>query len=84
MVACITPVELDHVHARFCFTQPKAQAEGERAGVAKAIIRDICKQFDQDKVIWDRQRYEPNALICEGTVRLPSSEILQPILCAAW
>jgi hypothetical protein len=66
LVACITPVELDHVHARFCFTQPKAQAEGERAGVARAIIRDICKQFDQDKVIWDRQKYEPNALICEG------------------
>jgi len=66
LVACITPVELDHVHVRFCFTQPKAQAEGERAGVAKAIIRDICKQFDQDKVVWDRMKYEPNALICEG------------------
>ena len=66
LVACITPVELDHVHVRFCFTQPKSQANGERAGVAKAIIRDICKQFDQDKVVWDRMKYEPNALICEG------------------
>ncbi len=66
LVACITPVELDHVHVRFCFTQPKAQAEGERAGLARAIVKDICKQFDQDKVVWDRQRFEPNAIICQG------------------
>ena len=36
------------------------------AGLAKALIRDICKQLDQDKVVWDRMRYEPNPIICEG------------------
>ena len=66
LVACLTPVELDHAHTRFCFTQPKAQAEGERAGVARAIIRDICKQYDQDKVVWDRQKFEPEPIICAG------------------
>ncbi|MFS0850295.1 Rieske 2Fe-2S domain-containing protein [Novosphingobium panipatense] len=66
LIACITPVDLDHVHTRFCFTQPRSQAEGERAGVAKAIIRDICKQYDQDKVIWDRQKFEPEPVICAG------------------
>ena len=71
LVACLTPVELDHVHARFCFTQPRAQAEGERAGVAKAIIRDICKQFDQDKVVWDRQKYETSPIICDGDGPIP-------------
>ncbi|MBC7521088.1 MAG: Rieske 2Fe-2S domain-containing protein [Sandarakinorhabdus sp.] len=66
LVACITPVEKDHIKVRFCFTQPRTQAEGEGAGLARALIRDICKQFDQDKVIWDRQRYLPDAVICEG------------------
>ncbi|MFZ4110018.1 MAG: aromatic ring-hydroxylating oxygenase subunit alpha [Polymorphobacter sp.] len=66
LVACITPVDKDHVQARFCFTQPRTQAEGEGAGLARALIRDICKQFDQDKVIWDRQRYLPDAVICDG------------------
>ena len=28
--------------------------------------KDICKQFDQDKVVWDRQKYLPNALVCDG------------------
>lgn len=66
LVSCLTPVEKDLIRVRFCFTQPKAQAEGPMAGVARAIIRDICKQFDQDKVVWDRQKYLPNALICAG------------------
>lgn len=66
LMAAITPVDRDRVHARFAFTQPRAQAEGAGAGLARALIRDICKQFDQDKVIWDRQAYLPNAIICAG------------------
>jgi 3-ketosteroid 9alpha-monooxygenase subunit A len=62
----ITPVELDQVQVRFSFTQPRAQAEGEKAGLARALIRDVCKQFDQDKVVWDRQKYNPQPIICEG------------------
>ena len=30
------------------------------------VIRDIVKQFDQDKVVWDRQRFVEKALICDG------------------
>lgn len=66
LIACITPVDKDHCVARFCFTQPKAQAAGPRAGAARAIIKDICKQFDQDKVVWDRQRYLEKPLVCAG------------------
>lgn len=66
LVAAITPVDRDRVHARFAFTQPRAQAEGPSAGLARALIRDICKQFDQDKVIWDRQAYLREPIICDG------------------
>ena len=71
LVACLTPVEQDHIHARFCFTQPKAQGEGPMGGLARAMIKDICKQFDQDKVVWDRQRFEPNPIICDGDGPIP-------------
>lgn len=66
LISCITPVDKDHAIARFCFTQPKAQKDGPQGGAAKAIIKDICKQFDQDKVVWDRQKYLPDALVCDG------------------
>jgi phenylpropionate dioxygenase-like ring-hydroxylating dioxygenase large terminal subunit len=66
LIACLTPVEKDKVYARHLYTQPRTQAEGESAGLARAIIRDICKQFDQDKVIWDRQRFLETPVICGG------------------
>ncbi|WP_380872779.1 (2Fe-2S)-binding protein [Sphingomonas sp. DBB INV C78] len=66
LMSGVTPVDKDLVRVRFAFTQPKAQAEGPMAGLARALIRDILKQFDQDKVIWDRQRFVERALICDG------------------
>ncbi|MFV0645505.1 MAG: Rieske 2Fe-2S domain-containing protein [Sphingomonadaceae bacterium] len=66
MVASLVPVEEDVLRVRYCFTQPREQAEGAGAGLAKALIRDICKQLDQDKVVWDRQQYQAKPYICEG------------------
>jgi 3-ketosteroid 9alpha-monooxygenase subunit A len=41
------------------------------AGLARAIIKDVNKQLDQDKVVWDRQQYQPNAIICQGDGPIP-------------
>ncbi|HMT47391.1 MAG TPA: Rieske 2Fe-2S domain-containing protein, partial [Novosphingobium sp.] len=71
LVACLTPVEEDVLRVRYCFTQPKAQAEGPGAGLARALIKDIGKQLDQDKVIWDRMRFEANPIICDGDGPIP-------------
>lgn len=71
LVASLAPVEEDVLRVRYCFTQPKAQAEGQGAGLAKALIRDICKQLDQDKVIWDRMKFEANPIICDGDGPIP-------------
>ena len=66
MVAGVTPIAKDKVHVRFAFTQPKEQVDGPMAGLSRALIKDICKQLDQDKVVWDRQRYMPQPYICQG------------------
>jgi phenylpropionate dioxygenase-like ring-hydroxylating dioxygenase large terminal subunit len=73
LVTSVTPVERDEVHVRFAFTQPQAEAAGPSAGLARALIRDICKQHDQDKTIWDRQRYEAEPLMCDGDGPIPLS-----------
>lgn len=65
-ITTTTPVEKDELHVRFSFIQPKTEAEGPSAGLAQAMIRNLCKQFDQDKVIWDHMRYEPKPLMCDG------------------
>ena len=71
LVASLVPVEEDVLRVRYGFCQPRTQAEGPSAGLARAIIRDICKQLDQDKVIWDRMRFEANPVICDGDGPIP-------------
>lgn len=71
LVASLVQIEEDVLRVRYGFMQPKSQADGPGAGLAKALIRDICKQLDQDKVIWDRMRYEPNPIICDGDGPIP-------------
>lgn len=61
-----TPIDHDCLRVRFAFTQPNAQTEGPLAGLARALIKDVVKQFDQDKVIWDRQRFIEQPPICAG------------------
>jgi phenylpropionate dioxygenase-like ring-hydroxylating dioxygenase large terminal subunit len=71
LVSAVTPVAADEVHVRFAFTQPEAEAEGPMGGLARALIRDIAKQLDQDKIIWDRLRHEPEPLMCDGDGPVP-------------
>ena len=66
LVTGVTPIARDVTHLRFAFTQLKADRDGPNRGVAKAVIRDICKQLDQDKVIWDRQAYVDQPPLCAG------------------
>ena len=66
MVAGITPIAPDCTHVRFAFTQKKSERDGATAGVARAMTRDICRQLDQDKVVWDRQKFTQDALLCDG------------------
>ncbi len=71
LIACITPVELDKLEVRYFYTQPKSQIEGPMAGLARAIIKDVNKQLDQDKVVWDRMKFTPDAIICKGDGPIP-------------
>ncbi|MEW4467413.1 Rieske 2Fe-2S domain-containing protein [Parasphingorhabdus sp. JC815] len=71
LIACITPVELDQLAVRYFYTQPISQIEGPMAGLARAIIKDVNKQLDQDKVVWDRMKFEVTPLICDGDGPIP-------------
>ena len=61
-----TPVDRDHLHSRFAFTQPLAEVNGSKARLCRALIADICQQLDQDKVILDRHIRRDPPLICNG------------------
>lgn len=66
LVTGTCPVERDVTHSRFAFSQPKANADGPTAGLTRAIVKDITRQFDQDKVILDRHRRIEPPMACQG------------------
>ena len=66
LIGSSVPVERDQIQYLYGFIQPKAEAEGPMAGVAKAIIKDICYQFDEDKQILDNHKRMDPPLICDG------------------
>lgn len=66
MIAGITPIDQGRTHIRFAFTQPRSEAEGPAKNLARAMRREICRQLDQDKVVWDRQKYMVKPSICDG------------------
>lgn len=66
LITGTAPIERDLTHTRFAFTQPKSEVDGPRAGLARALIREVASQFDQDKIIFDRHvRIDP-PLVCQG------------------
>lgn len=66
MISANAPIERDIYHVRFGYTQPIEDVNGPRAGVSRAIIRDLTSQLDQDKVILDRMRNLDRPLVCDG------------------
>lgn len=66
LVTGTAPIERDVTHSRFAFSQPQAAVDGPSAGLTRALVKDITRQFDQDKVILDRHiRMEP-PMVCAG------------------
>jgi 3-ketosteroid 9alpha-monooxygenase subunit A len=66
LVAALTPIEVDVIHARFAYSQPLQQLQGAKASLANAIIRDLTHQVDQDKPIWDNKIFLNAPALCDG------------------
>ena len=66
VISTLTPIDRDHLKVWFAFTQPKSEAEGPRANLARALIADLCKQVDQDKIVLDHSCGLDRPLICDG------------------
>ena len=57
------PISQQEVHVRFAFIQKK---DDTNSGVGRAIIRDVCRQLEEDKPIWEHKIYRPLPVLCDG------------------
>jgi nitrite reductase/ring-hydroxylating ferredoxin subunit len=77
LVAMVTPIDRDRMMLVQCLMQPRAQAEGPRAGVARALLREVSRQTDEDKLILDRHVRVDPPLICAGDGPLGRNRVYQ-------
>ena len=62
----VTPVDENTTEVNFSFSQPMVNGEVPTGGVHEAIIADICKQLDEDTIIWESKIYREDPLLCDG------------------
>lgn len=61
-----TPVDRDKVLMIQCFMQPRALAEGPMAGASRALLRELARQTDEDKLVLDHHKSVMPPLVCDG------------------
>lgn len=62
----LTPIDEETVEVNFSFLQQKVNGEEPQGGVQQAIVDDICKQWDEDTIIWSHKRYREKPMLCDG------------------
>jgi 3-ketosteroid 9alpha-monooxygenase subunit A len=66
LLAHLTPVSANHTRAFYSFIQKNSDAESGKSRIAEAIVRNICQQMEEDRVIWDRKKYYEKPMLCDG------------------
>jgi nitrite reductase/ring-hydroxylating ferredoxin subunit len=66
LIACVTPIDGEHVDVSFVFTVKKLANENATRGVGAALIADIEKQMREDTPIWEHKIYHERPLLCDG------------------
>jgi hypothetical protein len=57
LMANLTPVDQENSRAFYAFIQKKVDGKEQTGGVADAIVKDICKQMEEDRIIWRQKQY---------------------------
>lgn len=62
----LTPIDDDHVDARFSFTVRKLPDEKATEAVGTGFIQELSRQVEQDIRIWEHKAYLERPLLSEG------------------
>jgi 3-ketosteroid 9alpha-monooxygenase subunit A len=66
MVNTSTPIDEETTDVSFAYTVNASGDEKKAAGVGAAIVRDLEKQFDEDRTIWENKKYYTRPMLCDG------------------
>jgi nitrite reductase/ring-hydroxylating ferredoxin subunit len=61
-----TPIDEDHVHNRLSFMVKKLDTEEATAGIGRAFVDEISRQFSEDMPIWENKVFWERPVLCDG------------------
>jgi 3-ketosteroid 9alpha-monooxygenase subunit A len=66
LIGAVAPIDDDYIHLRFTFTVKKFSSDEVMSHVGMAFVKEISRQLEQDKPVWENKVYLDRPLICEG------------------
>ncbi len=65
-IATVTPIDEEHLDARFAFTVKKLDDPSMTDLVVQQVVDDIAQQVREDAVIWENKKYLERPVLCDG------------------
>jgi hypothetical protein len=66
LIGCVAPVDDDFVDVRFSFVVKKTMGRSITKGVGQAFVKEISKQLEEDRPIWENKAFIDPPLLCDG------------------
>lgn len=66
LTATQTPIDDDHLDVRFNFMVKKTNGASIARGIGKAWLKEVVRQLEQDRPIWENKVQHENPLLCDG------------------
>lgn len=71
LITTVTPVDAEHVDARFTFTVRRLADAHATATVGACFIDELARQVDQDIRVWENKAYLERPVLCDGDALIP-------------
>lgn len=65
LVGTTTPIDAGHCQVRFNFKVRKLGDERATSSVGRAFIEEVCKQFEEDRPIWENKAFIPRPALAD-------------------
>ena len=66
LVATQTPIDDDNLDVRFNFMVKQTNGASVARGIGKAWLKEIVRQLEEDRPIWENKVQHENPLLCDG------------------
>lgn len=65
LMAASTPVDANHCEVRFNFKTKNFGDPAAVANVSKAFVQEVCRQFEEDRPIWENKAHIPRPALAD-------------------